>query len=160
MGEVVKNVTNAAKSAISLGIATKAATVVEEVATEAATEAAMVVVVEGLVGVEEAPWVGRLATHVEAMGTCPEIAPRARNATTVSWVDIRVHIIQADKLRRGGRTSLARLPFRDDVGANVLQVQAAWSRSGILPQLKPTTTPFPPPTRSNEGIAWRPDEIS
>lgn len=76
------------------------------------------------------------ATLAEAMVTCPVTVPKARNATIVrpsrSWKPLST---LTDRDRWRARTSEPRLPLGAFFGARLLQVQAARTRSGSLPEL-------------------------
>jgi hypothetical protein len=123
---VAKNVTNAASSVTSLVTAPLKAVAV-------ATAVDMVV---ATVEAEAVPAVVKLATPAVDSVTCPATVPRARSATTVSH-STETFVHNADKsLRRRSRPPFSRLSSRTIQRARLLQVQAAWPRSGILPELK------------------------
>ncbi|MCJ1225845.1 hypothetical protein MMC12_002494 [Toensbergia leucococca] len=78
--EVVKNVTNAAKSVTLLATVLKLALEIMEVAAEAAFRVKEATVV-AMVQVEVEDVKDRPATRAEAMGICLATAPRVKNAT-------------------------------------------------------------------------------
>lgn len=123
-----RNATSAARSATSLATVLK---VVLE-ATEAVDTAAEV----AMAADTEAVAHNRLATLAVVTDTCLATAPRARNATTVSPRDQSSSSRLTKTYRRRSRSPQPRLSLGGDVGTCLLQMQAAGTRSGHVPQLR------------------------
>ena len=122
-----KSATNAEKLAILLVTAPK---VVLE-----ATRVVDTLEVEGMGAATGLDAHSRPATPAADTDTCLVIAPRGRNATTVS-LPLSLSSGQADRtIRRRSRPFEPRLPIGAYVRTRLLQVQATRARPGHVPQL-------------------------
>ncbi len=122
-----RNATNAEKSATLLVIAPK---VVPE-----ATRVVDTLEAEGMAAATGLDAHNKPATPAADTDTCLVIAPRDKNATTVS-LPLSLSSGQADRIiRRRSRPFEPRLPIGAYVRTRLLQVQATRARPGHVPQL-------------------------